>query len=87
MPRVSIFPEGESMTFGVELLCTTNLPTNTASLVAWCRILETVAEQREALLHRIWREDPDDVLLEADCQTWCELAQALADFLKARRAA
>ena len=56
-------------------------------LIAWCRVLEAIAEQREALHHRIWREDPEDTLLEADCQTWCELAQALADFLNARRAA
>ena len=54
--------------------------------LAWCRILEAVAEQRKALDHRIWREDPDDVLLEADVQTWCELARGLTDFLKARSA-
>jgi hypothetical protein len=41
---------------------------------------------RKSLEHRIWREDPDDVFLEADVQTWCELAEALADFLKARSA-
>jgi hypothetical protein len=56
-------------------------------VITWCRILEAVAEQRETLLHRIWREDPEDTLLEADCQTWCELAQALADFLNAKRPA
>ena len=58
-----------------------------ARLVAWCRILDAVTEQRDALDHRIWREDPDDVLLEADIQTWCELSGALADFLQVRRAA
>jgi hypothetical protein len=42
---------------------------------------------RAALDHRIWREDPEDTHLEADVQTWCELAQALTDFLKARRSA
>jgi hypothetical protein len=56
-------------------------------VVAWCRILDAVAEMRESLDHRIWREDPDDTHLEADVRTWCELARALADFLKARRAA
>ena len=54
---------------------------------AWFRIVEAVTEQREALGHRIWREDPVDTHLEADCQTWCELTQALADFLEARRSA
>lgn len=53
-------------------------------LTAWCAILNAVAEQREALGHRIWREDASDTLLAADCQTWCELTAALADFLKAR---
>jgi hypothetical protein len=59
----------------------------TARLVAWSRILDAVAEMREALDHRIWREDADDTHLEADCHTWRELAQALADFLGARRSA
>lgn len=54
---------------------------------AWRRILEAVDEMRDALDHRVWREDPDDTLLEADCQTWCELARALGDFLRARRSA
>ena len=54
--------------------------------MAWCSILDAVAEQREALEHRIWREDASDTLLAADCQTWCELAAALAAFLKAREA-
>jgi hypothetical protein len=58
-----------------------------ARMVAWRRILDAVAEQRQALDHRIWLEDPDDVLLEADTRTWCELAVALADFLDARRSA
>ena len=52
-----------------------------AQLLAWCRVLDAVAEQREALDHRIWREDPDDTHLKADVQTWCELARALAYFL------
>lgn len=56
-------------------------------MLAWRRILEAVAEQRAALDYRIWRENPDDTHLKADCQTWCELARALADFLRARRAA
>lgn len=55
-------------------------------LMAWCSILDAVAEQREALDYRIWREDPGDTHLAADCQTWCELAAALAAFLKAREA-
>jgi hypothetical protein len=58
-----------------------------ARLIAWTRVLDVVAEQREALDHRIWREDADDVFLEADCQTWSELTRALADYLAARRAA
>lgn len=62
-----------------------NLTTAKARLVAWFRILEAVSEMRDALDHRIWRENPADTHLEADCQTWCELARALADFLKARR--
>jgi hypothetical protein len=56
-------------------------------LLAWCRILDAVAEMRESLDHRIWREDPDDIFLEADVQTWSELARALTDFLSASRAA
>jgi hypothetical protein len=56
-------------------------------LLAWCRILDSVAEMREELDHRIWRGDFNDTHLEADCRTWCELTQALADFLKTRRAA
>jgi hypothetical protein len=70
-----------------ELISTPQASLSQARLVAWSRILEAVAEQREALDHRIWREDPDDTHLEADCQTWCELTRALADFLQARRAA
>ena len=56
-------------------------------LAAWCRVLDAVGEMRAALDHQIWREDPDDCLLEADVQCWCELARALADFLSARRMA
>jgi len=58
-----------------------------ARLLAWCRILDSVAEMREALDYRIWREDPNDTQLKADIQTWCELSRALADFLEAQRAA
>jgi hypothetical protein len=58
-----------------------------ARMVAWCRILDAVAEMRAALDHRIRREDADDTHLEADVQTWCRLSAALADFLKARRSA
>lgn len=56
-------------------------------MLAWRRVVEAVAEQREALAHRIWREDPEDTHLQADVQTWCELAQALADYIRARRSA
>ena len=49
------------------------------------RILEAVIEMRDALDYRLWREDPTDTHLEADCQTWWELAQALVDFLRAKR--
>jgi hypothetical protein len=45
-----------------------------------------VFEQRNALQYRIWREDPGDLYLEADVQTWCELAAALSAFLKAKSA-
>jgi hypothetical protein len=58
-----------------------------ARLHAWCRVLDTVAEMRSALDQRIWREDPEDALLDADIQRWGELARALADFLKVRGAA
>jgi hypothetical protein len=54
---------------------------------AWLRVLAAVFEQREALDYRIWREDPADALLVADVETWLSLARALADFLRARRAA
>jgi hypothetical protein len=54
---------------------------------AWRRVLDAVAEMRDALDYRIYREDPDDTFLEADCRAWCELAQSLADFLRSRRAA
>jgi hypothetical protein len=56
-----------------------------ARLRAWCRVLDAMAEMRGSLDHRIWREDPEDTLLEADVQTWCELTRALGDFLRARR--
>ena len=55
--------------------------------IAWRRILDAVADQREALDHRIWLADPDDTHLEADCRAWCDLSRALADFLRARRQA
>ena len=54
--------------------------------IAWRRVLDAVADQREALDHRLWREDPNDTHLEADVRTWCELSRALAKFLHARRA-
>jgi hypothetical protein len=53
--------------------------------LAWLRVLEAVAEMREALDFRIWQATPDDTHLEADCRAWLELAQALADFLASRR--
>ena len=55
-----------------------------ARMLAWCRVLDAVSEQRDALQQRIWRE-PDDRMLDADVQTWCELAASLAAFLEARR--
>lgn len=54
---------------------------------AWLRILDALAEQRQALEYRIWLEDHEDTVLASDCQSWCELAAAVADFLKARRSA
>ena len=64
-----------------------NAPLNIARsrALAWCRILDALAEQRQALEHRIYREDFEDTALEPDCRVWCELATALAAFLKARR--
>jgi hypothetical protein len=56
-------------------------------LAAWCRILDAVAEQREALDRRIDHQDPSDTHIDADCQTWGGLAEALADFLDARKSA
>ena len=35
---------------------------------AWLRVIDAVAEMREALEHRIWREDAGDTHLEADCR-------------------
>jgi hypothetical protein len=58
---------------------------STSRLNVWCRVLGAVADMRESLEHRIWREDPADRHLEADCRTWCQLARALADSLKARK--
>ena len=52
---------------------------------AWLRVLEAVADLRDGLEHRIQRADVDDTPLPADVQTWCELARALADFIKTRR--
>jgi hypothetical protein len=54
---------------------------------AWLRIVETVAEMREALDCRIWCEDAEDTHLEHDCRAFCELMRGLTDFLKARRPA
>ena len=51
---------------------------------AYCRVLDAVAEQRDALAYRAWLADPDDTFLPADVQTWCELSLALAD-LPARK--
>jgi hypothetical protein len=58
----------------------------TARMTACRRVLEALADQREALEHRLWREDPDDTLLEGDVQTFGELARAIAAFLEIRRA-
>ena len=58
-----------------------------ARMHAWLSILEAVAEQRDGLQHRIWREDPEDKSLEADCRNLCALIGALGDFLQARRTA
>jgi hypothetical protein len=67
------------------LACSAALSTRTG-LHLWCRILDAVAEMRESLDHRIWREDPDDSSLEADFRAWIELTRGLADFLEASRA-
>jgi hypothetical protein len=53
---------------------------------AWTRVIDVLAEMREALEHRIWREDATDTLLEHDCQTFGELSRALADYLQSRGA-
>ena len=52
---------------------------------AWLRVLDAVAVMRDTLAHRLWREDPDDTHLAGDIQTWCELSQALTDFLKSKK--
>jgi hypothetical protein len=67
--------------------CALSLSGVRARAHAWRRIIDAVAEQKAALQHRIDREGIDDTMLAADCQTWCELSRALADFLKTRRAA
>ena len=41
---------------------------------AWLRVLDAVAEMREALEHRIWRADPDDTHLKPIAKAWAELA-------------
>ena len=56
-------------------------------MIAWQRVLDAVAEMRAAIDHRIWAENPDDVSLEHDCRNFCELALALSNYLKAKRAA
>ena len=52
---------------------------------AWLRVLDALAEQREALAYRIHLEDYDDSQIEADVRAWCELSRALADFLAWRK--
>ena len=56
-------------------------------LRAWTRVLEAVAAQREALEHRISREDVTDTSLEHDVQNFAERARALADYLQAKKEA
>lgn len=69
-------------TGGVELIAYTRARSRA---FAWCDILEAVDEQRQSLDCRIWAEDPDDTLLEADVMAWCQLTDALTSFLEARR--
>jgi hypothetical protein len=52
---------------------------------AWRRIIEVVADMRDALSYRLWREDPTDEHLEHDCELFSELARALAAFLRIGR--
>ena len=52
---------------------------------AWLRVIDAVAEMREALDCRIALEADADTHLHADVRTWCELAQALAAFLGSRK--
>jgi hypothetical protein len=52
---------------------------------AWRRIVEIVADMRDGLRYRIWREDPADEHLEHDCELFCELARALGAFLRIGR--
>jgi hypothetical protein len=49
-------------------------------------LLEALCDQRDVLEHRIWLGDSRDEALEWDCRVWCQLADAVADFLEARRA-
>ncbi len=57
-----------------------------ARFIAWSRVLDELAAQREALDFRICYADPGDECLPDDCRSWCRLTSALADFLDARRA-
>src|SRR5262245_23551098 len=54
---------------------------------AYCRVLDALIEQRQALAHRLWIADATDRHLEPDCRVWCELADAVADYLTARKSA
>lgn len=53
-----------------------------ARVRAWTRVLDAVADMREALDQRIWQADPDDTTLAADVRTWCMLGRALGDYLR-----
>ena len=45
-----------------------------ARACAWCRVLDAVADMRDALDHRVYLESPSDTFLEADVRAFTELA-------------
>ena len=53
---------------------------------AWLRVIEAIADMRDALHHRIWREDPDDTHLQSrPAKRGASLRVRSSDFLGSRR--
>ena len=85
---------GGCMTSGTRFqpACTANLASSRTVRLARSRARMASHPRRswrDASLpdHRIEIEDIEDTHLQADVETWCELARALAEFLDARRSA